>query len=137
MASRPLPSIGNPVPTPRHFSKTFFSASRSTRNPSSCGSKRILSPGLTPRDLRISTGTVIWPLLVTLARKNGAGAVLAVADMAKDSLPSPEYSLLFLLNREQPAKAESAIAGDRTAAQSARQSRWPQPGPGQAAHRAA
>src|ERR1035437_723892 len=94
MASRPLPLMGNPVPIPRHFSKGFSMVSRTTRMPASCCSKRILSPGLTPRDLRISTGTVICPLLVTLARKICAGPGFAAVAMVVNSLPLPEYSLL-------------------------------------------
>ena len=66
---------------PRHFSNTLSSESRTRRIPSGCGSKRMWSPGLTPRDLRISTGTVTWPLLVTFARKEGAGMGLGREDI--------------------------------------------------------
>ena len=63
-------------PNPAPFFKRIFVRVPDHANAALLLLKANIIAGLDTQDLRISTGTVICPLLVTLARKIGVGRVL-------------------------------------------------------------
>src|SRR5207237_8907694 len=81
-----LPRAMPGPPMPRYFSNGLLVRTGRTRTPPPSLSKSNLSPGCTPSALRISCGTVIWPLLVMRAAFFMIDSPIPLLTLSCDSL---------------------------------------------------